>query len=241
MPNLIIYIGAIPIIVDPGDGIKKPFNASPFKPTAVVSIPLVGFFSIFLRRTFSSIRKKIIIDKNSYEKFRKTKKSEDEFGAFFPKPSDLAAIIFTSGSTGPAKGVRYLHSNFGAQVLALKNEFGLSPGEVDLTTLPVFSLFNPALGITSVIPDMNPKSPANRMESTLVKNITDHEVTTAFCSPLIGEKIARHCESNKINLLHLKRLMLAGASLHPTPVRRLSKVRLMPGFIYPMGQQKLFR
>jgi len=232
----IIYIGAIPIIVDPGMGIKKAIQCIHHsKPTALVSIPLVGFISVFLRRTFSSVRKKIIINKNSYEKFRKTKKSEGEFDAFFPKPSDLAAIIFTSGSTGPAKGVRYLHSNFRAQVLALKNEFGLSPGEVDLTTLPVFSLFNPALGITSVIPNMNPKSPVKSDGSTLVKNITDHQVTTAFCSPLIGQKIASHCESNKIKLLHLKRLMLAGAPTHPTLVRRLSKVAPNARIYLPYG------
>ena len=73
-------------------------------------------------------------------------------------PSELAAIVFTSGSTGKPKGVRYLHSTFNAQVESLRENFGMSEGELDLTTLPVFALFNPALGITSVIPDMNRES-----------------------------------------------------------------------------------
>ena len=33
----------------------------------------------------------------------------------------------------------------------------MQEGEVDMTTLPIFALFNPALGITTVIRKINPQ------------------------------------------------------------------------------------
>jgi long-subunit acyl-CoA synthetase (AMP-forming) len=49
---------------------------------------------------------------------------------------DEAAILFASGSTGPPKGVMYRHSNFAAQIEAIR-EFGqIGPGEVDLPISP---------------------------------------------------------------------------------------------------------
>ena len=71
------------------------------------------------------------------------------------RPEDPAAVLFTSGSTGPPKGVLYTHANFQAQVRALREVYGIEPGEVDLATFPLFALFAPALGMTAVVPDMD--------------------------------------------------------------------------------------
>ena len=65
----------------------------------------------------------------------------------------------------------------------------MQSGEVDLTTLPIFGLFNPALGITSVLPDMDPRRPALANPNSLVDSLLDFEVTTAFASPVIGKKL----------------------------------------------------
>src|SRR5438105_10023006 len=73
---------------------------------------------------------------------------------------DTAAILFTSGSTGPAKGVVYTHGVFAAQVEMLRATYGIEPGEIDLCTFPLFALFGPALGMTCVVPVMDPARPA---------------------------------------------------------------------------------
>ena len=69
-------------------------------------------------------------------------------------------MLFTSGSTGVAKGVVYTHAIFAAQVDLLRKLYDIQPGEVDLPTFPLFGLFGPALGLTSVIPQMDPTRPA---------------------------------------------------------------------------------
>ena len=66
---------------------------------------------------------------------------------------DLAAILFTSGSTGAPKGVCYAHGMFEAQVRMIRAAYRIEPGEIDLPLLPIFALFNPALGMTTVVPE----------------------------------------------------------------------------------------
>ena len=71
-----------------------------------------------------------------------------------------AAILFTSGSTGPPKGVCYTHGMFEAQLAALRAMYGLAAGEIDLACFPLFALFDAALGLTTVFPDVPPSRPA---------------------------------------------------------------------------------
>ena len=136
---------------------------------------------------------------------------------------------------GPPKGVRYLHKNFNAQIRVLSEEFKIKKGELDLVTLPVFSLFNPALGVTSVIPEMNPTKPAKASAEKLVQTIVKHQISSAFCSPVIGKKINDYCKTNNINLGSIKRIMLAGAPASPNLVFNLAKSLPRGEVIIPYG------
>ena len=138
----LLYIGAIPIIIDPGMGFKsllkciKKSNA-----TNLIGISIAVWMSSVFRESFKALQQKVQVTKD-FLKIIKSSFDGDFVKISNAQDDDLAAIVFTSGSTGPPKGVRYLHKNFNAQIRVLSEEFNINKGELDLVTLPVFSLFN---------------------------------------------------------------------------------------------------
>ena len=129
-----------------------------------------------------------------------------------------------------------MNKAFNGQIRMLKENFGMQAGEVDMATLPIFQqLFNPALGITTVIPEMNPSRPAKACAQNLVETFSQKEVTTAFASPVIGRKIAQWCKDNKAKLPLMKRFFLAGAPSPPQLVEDLASVMEHGQVIIPYG------
>jgi len=138
-------------------------------------------------------------------------------------PDEMAALLFTSGSTGIPKGVVYRHRHFTAQVELLQAAFDIRPGEVDLPTFPPFALFDPALGMTTVIPYMDPTRPAKADPRLLVQAIDRFGVNNLFGSPALLNVLGRHTEPNKIRLATLRRVISAGAAVPVGTIRRLQK------------------
>ena len=138
------------------------------------------------------------------------------------QPDDIAALLFTSGSTGVPKGVVYRHRHFVAQVQLLRDAFGIEPGGVDLPTFPPFALFDPALGLTSIIPDMDPTRPAQADPRKLLNAIERFGVTQLFGSPALMDVLARHGAP----LPTIRRVTSAGA---PVPADVVTTMRgLLP-------------
>ena len=143
------------------------------------------------------------------------------------QPDEMAALLFTSGSTGIPKGVIYRHRHFIAQVEMLQSAFDIRPGEVDLPTFPPFALFDPAMGMTTVVPYMDPTRPAKADPKILVETIKRYEVSNIFGSPALLNVLARYAESENIQLASVRRVISAGAAMPVATVRRLQKA--LPG------------
>ncbi|MGQ0637005.1 MAG: fatty acid CoA ligase family protein [Planctomycetaceae bacterium] len=139
------------------------------------------------------------------------------------RSSDPAAIIFTSGSTGPAKGVVYEHGMFAAQVAALRDYYQLEPGGIDLSAFPLFGLFNAALEVTTVVPEMNPAHPARVDPARIVAAIEAQGVTQAFGSPAIWKRVGEFCEQRELTLPTVRRIFLAGAPVAADILRTMKR------------------
>jgi acyl-coenzyme A synthetase/AMP-(fatty) acid ligase len=137
-----------------------------------------------------------------------------------PEPGETAAILFTSGSTGVAKGVVYTHEIFDAQVELLRTVYGVEPGEVDLPTFPLFGLFGPALGMTVIVPEMDPTRPAEVDPRKIVGAIRAFQVTNLFGSPALVRRVGAHGVTVGARLPSLRRVLCAGA---PVPARAVEQ------------------
>ena len=220
----LFQIGAIPIIIDPGMGLKN-FRAcvARSKPRALIGIPLAQAIALFFPAEFRSLTIRVWVGKHFLRQCRNACDTT-ELEPAYAKPKDLAAILFTSGSTGTPKGVCYEHRHFDAQVRLIREQYSIIPGEVDLPLLPVFALFNPALGMTTVVPPVNPAKPAKADPAKIVHVLRKYNVTNSFGSPVLWKIIGEHCAEHDIRLPTLRRLLMAGASAPPDLVRLWTQI-----------------
>ena len=151
-------------------------------------------------------------------------------------PDEAAAILFTSGSTGSPKGAVYTHAIFQAQVESFRSLYAIEPGEIDLCTFPLFALFAPALGMTAIVPDMDPTHPARANPAKIFEAIEDFGVTNMFGSPALLRRLAQVGTSSSARLPTLKRVISAGAPVSPRILEQLALLLDEPAQIYtPYG------
>jgi acyl-CoA synthetase (AMP-forming)/AMP-acid ligase II len=212
--------GAVPVVIDPGMGLKHFLSCvQRTRPEAIVGIPLAHWISRFFPKAFRTVRHRIRVGRRFGKWFAGFPPAG--FPISEPSADELAAILFTSGSTGPPKGVCYGHGQFDAQVRLIRETFSIEPGEVDLPMLPIFALFNPALGMTTVVPEINPSKPATVEPERILQAIRQCSVTNSFGSPVLWRKITAHAARTGQQFPSMRRILMAGAPVPPALVARL--------------------
>lgn len=226
--------GAIPVLIDPGLGLKnlgKCIRES--QPIAFIGITRAHIARILFGWGKDTIKTLLTVGPRllwSGETLSAIVSRGDDLP--FPLAptdgEDTAAILFTSGSTGPPKGAVYTHGNFAAQVEALRNLYGIEPGEIDLPTFPLFALFAPALGMTAVIPEMNFTRPGKVNPRKIIGAVRRYGVTNMFGSPALIDRVGRYGEARGRMLPSLRRVISAGAPVPSRVIERFSRM-LAPG------------
>jgi acyl-CoA synthetase (AMP-forming)/AMP-acid ligase II len=222
-------VGAVVVLIDPGMGVRNlGICLGEAQPEAFIGVPRAHLARVLLGWARASVRIAVTVGRRwlwggyTVEQVRQRGAGGEPLLAD-TGPDDLAAILFTSGSTGVAKGVVYTHAIFGAQVELLQRVYRIEPGEVDLPTFPLFGLFGPALGFTSVLPEMDATRPALVDPARILDSIRWFGVTNLFGSPALLRRVGGGAGPGE-HLPTLRRVISAGAPVPPAVVERFCQL-----------------
>jgi len=221
--------GAIPILIDPGLGKKNILTCvKETKAHGIIATPVVHLVSKFFKKYLSNLKHRVTT--NSWWLWKGCtlrdigNMANSSFAHCDTLPDDPAAILFTSGSTGSPKGVVDTHGMFSCQLEVLRTCYEIQPGEIDLSTFPLFSLFGVGIGMTSILPKIDFTRPAKVDPEKILNTITEYNVTSGFGSPALWDTISRYCISNNRHLSSLNRILMAGAPIPGSLIERFDHI-----------------
>jgi olefin beta-lactone synthetase len=219
-------VGAVPVLIDPGmDMSNLRVCLEEAEPEVFAGIPLAHQARIQLGWGARTVRLNITAGEPLEWGGPSLADFDDqpaEFEAVQTDPDDPAMILFTTGSTGPPKGAVYTVATRDAQFAALREVFDMRSGRVDMPTLPTFSPYTIASGMTSVIPDMDFTRPGEVDAASLTAQIQEHGVESMFGSPALLDRLGRYGAEHGTKLPTLRRIITAAAPVPPVVLERFS-------------------
>lgn len=230
--------GAIPIFIDPGIGKDNLLRCvSDINPDVLIGSPKAQLLRLKKKEIFPNLKFHLTVSDWLYTG-GPTLSYLKRFSSR-PLPAvnagEVVFIAFTSGATGVPKGVVFTQQMLEEQLRIFSDVVGLEPGRKDLPLLPIFSLFQLALGVCSVFPPIDSARPLSVGPDKIMKIVKDLRIDYSFGSPTLWNKIAEYCIRSGSDLAPLSKILMAGAPVSDE-VRNRAERLLPAGVVYtPYG------
>lgn len=217
MAFALMKIGAIPVVVDPGMGLKRMLRSyRSVSPEAFVGIMPAHIIRFFASKSFETIKIKLWVNEKGIS-FASDPgvgtKPVEGLSIAATRRDDLGIINFTTGSTGPAKAVEATYGMVMATVDLVVKHTHQSPSDIDLVTVPFFGIVSLIIGSSIVIPPMNPAKPAEVDPTKIIESIQSHKVTVMLASPALLKRVGTYAKAAGIKLPTLKFVNSGGAPI----------------------------
>lgn len=231
-------IGAIPVLIDPGMGIKNVVSClKSVEADACIAMKEAHILRFLFPGHFKTVKTWVTTGKRFFFSGIELKKLLPRHtGRSYPtrslSPSDPSAIIFTTGSTGVAKGARYNQITMEGIRSLLKENFSIDSDEINIATFPAFNMLDFVFGLTTVITDLDVSQPAE-VDVKLLMDILNREgVTQMFASPVLVKNLAEYSIQSGVGLKTLKKVITGGAPLAPDVIRDFTGIMPEGGEIF---------
>ena len=195
--------GAVAILIDPGMGRRNLVAClAAAEPEGFVAIPLAQAIRRLLARRFPKARFNVTVGRQLFWDGTTLAALRASGPGRFRAGRHAGRAIRRRSSSPPAAPARPKASSISTETSRPRSSnwarrFESRPGEVDLAGFPLFGLFNGALGVTTVVPVMDPTRPAKVVPKKFLAAIRDWRVTQSFGSPAIWNRVGLDCQADR--------------------------------------------
>ncbi len=202
-------VGAVPVFIDPNVGLKH-LKICIKKSTAdvLLTTPLL---KPLIPVIYTETPRKTVI---SPEQLKKTGLEEDLSNSMTNFDcQNIAGVFFTSGSTGTPKGVIWTHKNIKGQLDLLKQLVAPGKESTQLALFPLFLIYGPLLGHSTVWLKFNLSKPINIAAKTILNFLQSNKIDYTFGSPIVWKNLLSYCSKKSEYIPNMKVALCGGAPL----------------------------
>lgn len=135
-----------------------------------------------------------------------------------------AILTYTSGTTGKPKIAARTHEFLGYQGRILEQTINYEDTDVEISSVPIFTLSNINVGITTVITDGNFSNLGKSNPQKIVNQILTEKVNRVMAAPGLLNVITDYCIKNNIELKQIKKIFSGGGAIFIDFINKLKKV-----------------